>query len=192
MDRSDVLPSPERIAVFVDYHNVENSLRRAGARVDTLDLVEYLIGKRQLIECFFYIATHPKSEQCSEDDAKLRGLQMSGYLVRTKHGQRMVDGQLKCDFDVEIALDAYEFCRMSHPDTVVLVTGDGHFAPLAQRVRLQGTRVEVASMPDSISSDLRAWANGFVDLCELAADVDHMPLPEVTPEGAVKAEQSHA
>ncbi|MFN2154354.1 MAG: NYN domain-containing protein, partial [Anaerolineae bacterium] len=37
---------------------------------------------------------------------------------------------------------------------VVLVTGDGDFAPLVQRLRLRGVRVEVASTEDSASAAL--------------------------------------
>jgi len=179
---TDTMASAERVAIFIDYHNVENSLRRAGLRVDMTELVDYVLADRALLECFCYIGSHPQPEYWSESQARIRSLQLNGYLVTTKMGQVLPGGQLKCDFDVEIALDAAEYVRASRPDSVVLATGDGHFCPLARRLRRQGVRVEVASMAGSISNDLRASANGFIDLAQLAQEVEHLPLPELTPE----------
>lgn len=172
----------ERVAAFVDYHNTRHALRRVGRQIDLAALRTYLAEGRHLVEAFLYIATHPQPEQQAADRVSLHRLRQHGFLIRTKPGQLLPNGRLKCDFDLEMALDVQEFAARTRPDIVVLVTGDGDFTPLAQRLRLQGIRVEVASTPGSISAALRAMANGFVDLTRLGDVVDHLPLPDLDPD----------
>jgi len=172
----------ERAAIFVDYHNTRNALQRIGRQVDLVALRDYLSEGRHTIEAFLYIATHPLPEQQTEDQALLHRLQRHGFLIRSKSGQLLPNGRLKCDFDLDMALDVQEFVSRTRPDIVVLVTGDGDFTPLAQRLRLQGVRVEVASVQGSIAQALQAMANGFVDLTQIGAAVDPLPLPDAEPE----------
>ena len=167
----------ERVAAFVDYHNTLHALRRVGRQIDLPALRDYLAEGRHLVEAFLYIATHPEPDQQQTDRATLHRLRQHGFLIRTKVGQLLPNGRLKCDFDLEMALDVQEFVARTRPDIVVLVTGDGDFAPLVQRLRLQGVRVEVASTPGSVSASLRAMANDFVDLTRIGQEVDHLLLP---------------
>ena len=171
----------ERVAVFIDYHNTLHALRRMGRQIDLVALRDYLAQGRHVVEAFLYIATHPVPERQEADQATLHCLRQRGFLVRSRVGQLLPNGRLKCDFDLEMALDIQEFVARTRPDIVVLVTGDGDFTPLAQRLRLQGIRVEVASVPGSISTALRAMANGFVDLTRLGQEVDNLPIPEAEP-----------
>jgi uncharacterized LabA/DUF88 family protein len=171
----------ERIAVFVDYHNTLHALRHQGYQINLAALRDYLAEGRHLLEAFLYIATHPRPERQQADQATLHRLRQHGFLIRTKAGQLRPNGRLKCDFDLEMALDVQEFAARTRPDIVVLVSGDGDFVPLAQRLRLQGIRVEVASTPGSVSASLRAMANGFIDLTRLGEVVDNLPLPDPEP-----------
>ena len=65
---------------------------------------------------------------------------------------------------------------------VILVTGDGDFTPLVERLRYRGTRVEVASVPGSVARSLQAMANGFVDLTQISEPVHNLQLPRPEPE----------
>ncbi len=171
----------ERIAVFIDYHNTLHALRRVGQQIDLVALRDYLAEGRHIVETFLYIATHPRPERQEADQTTLHRLRQHGFLVRSRMGQLLPNGRLKCDFDLEMALDVQEFAARVRPDIVVLVSGDGDFTPLAQRLRLQGIRIEVASVPGSISAALQASANGFVDLTQLGQAVDNLPIPEAVP-----------
>lgn len=168
----------ERTVVFIDYHNTLNALRREGRQIDLAALRDYLAEGRHLVEAFLYIATHPQPERQGADQLVLQQLRQHGFLVRSKVGQLLSNGRLKCNFDLEMALDVQEFTARTRPDIVVLVTGDGDFAPLVQRLRLRGIRVEVASTLGSVSAALRAMANGFVDLIRVGQEVDHLPIAE--------------
>ena len=168
----------ERVAVFVDYHNTLNALRRVGRQIDLVALRDYLAEGRHMLEAFLYIATHPAPARQDEDQATLQRLRQRGFLIHSRAGQVLPNGRLKCDFDLQMALDVQDFVTRARPDIVVLVTGDGDFTPLAQRLRLRGIRVEVASVPGSISAALRAMANGFVDLTRIGQEVENLCLPE--------------
>ena len=171
----------ERVAAFVDYHNTLHALRRIGRQIDLVALRDYLAEGRHLVEVFLYIAIHPHPDRQAADQATLHRLRQHGFLVRTRTGQLLPNGRLKCDLDLEMALDVQDFVARARPDIVVLVTGDGDFTPLAQRLRNQGVRVEVASTPGSVSASLRAMANGFVDLTRFANEVEILPIPDPDP-----------
>lgn len=172
----------ERIALFIDYHNTRNTLRRSGLQIDLENLQNYLAEGRHLVESFVYMATHPLPDQQRLDQDMQLGLQQHGFLIRTKVGQLLPNGRLKCDFDLEMALDVQEFAVRVHPDIVVLVTGDGDFTPLAERLRYRGIRVEVASVPGSVAQALQVMANGFIDLTQIGEPVHNLQLPHPGPE----------
>jgi hypothetical protein len=49
----------EKAVIFIDYHNLEGSLRNEGYQVDLLNLRNYLSEGRKLIETFVYIGFNP-------------------------------------------------------------------------------------------------------------------------------------
>lgn len=66
-----------------------------------------------------------------------------------------------------MAMDAIELALEVKPDIVVLVTGDSDFAYLAEKLRRRGMRVEVASVEQSLGSELKSSANSIIDLIEV-------------------------
>ena len=105
----------ERTAVFIDYHNTQNALRRAGRQIDLVGLQDYLAEGRHLIETFLYIATHPQPEQQEVDQANQQRLRQLGFMIRSKQGQMLPNGRLKCNFDLDMALDVQEFVARPGP-----------------------------------------------------------------------------
>jgi uncharacterized LabA/DUF88 family protein len=178
----------ERLVIFVDWHNLEGALRNESVQTDILDLMDYLAERRWLLETFVYVGFNPANG--SEDENLHRFLKMNGFVVRTKPAKTRADGSLKCDFDIELAIDVIEYVSKVKPDIVLLVTGDGDFAPLATWLRERGMRVEIASTPISISQDLREAANGYIDLCE-AVDEIHR-VGEQTPDRRKEVTQNES
>ena len=96
-------------------------------------------------------------------------LRHHGMQVIAKRTKILPDGSRKCNMDIEFTLGALETLDMVHPpDTVMLVTGDGDFAPLCHRLRNKGFFVEVAGLNNCVASELKAAAQGFIDLSEWA------------------------
>jgi uncharacterized LabA/DUF88 family protein len=70
----------------------------------------------------------------------------------------------KCDFDVELTLEAMRAIELMRPDIVVLLCGDGDFVPLIMELRRRGIRAEVAAFLDNTSRELLLRCSGFIDL----------------------------
>ncbi len=168
----------ERLAIFIDYHNLEGSLRNEGYRVDILSLRDYLSEGRWLVETFVYAGFNPNNP--GDDENFHRFLKMNGFVVRTKPAKVRTNGSFKCDLDTEMILDIVDFVQQAKPGIVLILSGDGDFAPLARWLRLRGFRVEVASTPNSISQDLKEAANGYIDLCEAINEIQR--VGEETPD----------
>ncbi len=171
----------QTLAIFVDYHNLEGSLRNAGYRVDLPSLCDYLATGRRLTEAFVYVGFNPQNAH--EDERFHKFLKSNGFFVRTKQAKIRPDGSLKCDLDIELALDVVDYVQHSRPGIVLLVSGDGDFLQLVNWLRLRGVRVEVASTPGSLSQDLFDAANGYIDLCraieEMEAQKERLSRKEV-------------
>jgi uncharacterized LabA/DUF88 family protein len=152
----------EKAALFIDFHNLEGSLRNEGWQVDILALRDYLSEGRKLIETFVYIGFNPNNPE--EDKNYHSKLRTKGFVVRSKEAKEKPDGRLKCDLDIELTLDIVEYVTNVRPDIVIIITGDGDFVPLAYWLRMRGIRVEVGGIPSSMSKNLREAANGYIDL----------------------------
>ncbi|MDR2386759.1 MAG: NYN domain-containing protein [Deltaproteobacteria bacterium] len=165
-----------RLLVFVDEANVTKSAsKNFNKTFDWLKFREYLENygnsPRELIEMVVYVGIPPANNEWLERrEAKrhyIHWLKSQGFLVYEKSGQGRNGGWYKANVDVIMAIDAMDLSLRIKPDTVVLVTGDADFAHLALTIRREGIRVEVASVPQTLSTELRASANSFIDLTPL-------------------------
>ncbi len=160
---------PERVAIFLDFHNLFSAVRDIGGTLDVLRLRNYLCEGRQLVEAFLYIGTRPT--HIEGDQHFQRQLRLQNFIVRTKLARFRDDGSLKCDFDAEMAVDVMEFVRKARPNIVVLGSGDGDFSFVAQRLRLHGIRVEVAATRRTVAGELLEAAHGFIDLGAVHSEI---------------------
>lgn len=168
-----------RVMIFVDEANVSGAARLFGRRVDWMDLRSYLADEaegRQLVECVVYLGMPPMDVPSLEAVGQrkrrfLHYLQTQGFLVETVEGVprgNNPDGtpSYKSNVDVKLGLDALDLAVSTSPDIIVLVTGDGDFAFLANKLRRRGIRVEVAAVDQNLSGKLRAAANSVIQLTE--------------------------
>jgi len=87
-------------------------------------------------------------------------LRAIGFEVKLKPFIQRADGSAKGDWDVGITLDAIEFAAQS--DTVILVSGDGDFDLLAQKMRVQyKCRVEVYGVQKFTAASLIKVASEY-------------------------------
>ncbi|GEK74348.1 MULTISPECIES: LabA-like NYN domain-containing protein [Halomonas] len=88
-------------------------------------------------------------------------LRAIGFEVKLKPFIRRADGSAKGDWDVGITLDAID--HAVDADVVVLISGDGDFAPLVDRLRERfGIEVEVFGVPAYTADALIRAADRFV------------------------------
>lgn len=162
------------VGIFLDFHNLFPAVRNCGGTLDLILLRDYLGEGREIIETFVYAGTRP--DHIEADQAFHRHLRRQGFFVRTKLARLKDDGSLKCNFDVEMAVDIIDFVEKARPDIVVLGSGDRDFRVVAERLRLQSIRVEVAATRETISGDLLDVTHGFIDLGTAVAEICQQPL----------------
>jgi uncharacterized LabA/DUF88 family protein len=145
---------------------------------------------RQLVEMAIYVGLPPATpEWMDKREAKrhyIHWLRSQGFLVYEKNGQPRANGWYKANVDVIMAIDAMDLSLRIKPDTVTLVTGDADFAHLALTIRREGIKVEVASVPQTLSSELRTSASSVIDLTELFLSFEPFEVPEAESQGATE------
>lgn len=152
----------QRVGVFIDVPNLYHSAKNIyHAKVNFKEVLKTAIAGRLLIRALAYsIRTEGGEEQAFVD-----ALTKSGIEVKLKDLQIFPGGMKKGDWDVGIAVDAIALSNKL--DTVVLVTGDGDFVPLAQYLKtVSGCQVEVIGFGRSTSGLLKEAADDFTDLGE--------------------------
>ena len=179
-----------RILVFVDEANVTRAASKNFKRnFDWLKFRDYLengVGSdRQLVEMVIYVGLPPATPEWMEKrEAKrhyIHWLRSQGFLVYEKSGQPRANGWYKANVDVIMAIDAIDLSLRIKPDTVTLVTGDADFAHLALTIRREGIKVEVASVPQTLSSELKTSASSLIDLSDLFLSFEPFEYNETDP-----------
>ena len=139
----------ETVALFVDVQNVYYTCRQVhGRNFDYNAFWAHVTEGRALQGAFAYATDRGDAKQMQFQNI----LHAIGFTVKLRPVLKRADGTTKADWDVGIALDVYE--AAADCDTVVLVTGDGDFDVLLERIRRRfGTRSEVYGV-EALTSNL--------------------------------------
>jgi uncharacterized LabA/DUF88 family protein len=152
----------ERVAIFVDVQNIYYTTRQCFSRHFDYGAfwAEATHGRRVVHAIAFAI---------ERDDEKQRQFQnilrAIGFEVKLKPFIRRSDGSAKGDWDVGITLDVMEYA--SQVDVVTLVSGDGDFDMLVNKVRERlDVSVEVYGVAQLTAASLRRAATKFFPITE--------------------------
>ncbi|RTZ16787.1 NYN domain-containing protein [Vibrio aquaticus] len=152
----------ERVAIFVDVQNIYYTTRdKYRSNFDYNQFWYIATEGKQVIEANAYaIASHdPKQRQFHHI---LRGI---GFNVKLKPYIQRMDGSAKGDWDVGIALDVFE--AASQVDRVILLSGDGDFEVLVQRIQQRfNTQVDVYGVPGLSAQSLIDASDRFIPIDE--------------------------
>jgi len=148
---------PEKVCIFVDVQNVYYTCRQAyRANFDYNKFWARATAKREVVSAIAY-ATVPEDEKQKQFQNILRAI---GFTVLLKPMLKRADGSTKADWDVGIALDVYEAAPGC--DKIVLVSGDGDFAVLLERIKQRfNRRSEVYGVPKLTAAALISAASQF-------------------------------
>lgn len=148
----------ERVALFVDVQNVYYTTREAfGRHFDYHAFWARFAAGREVVVANAYAVERGDPRQ-RQFQAILRTI---GFDVKLKPFIQRRDGSAKGDWDVGIALDAME--AGPHVDHLVLVSGDGDFDLLVDRLRQRfGIRVTVVGVERLTADSLVRAASDFV------------------------------
>ena len=148
----------ERVALFVDVQNVYYTTREAfGRHFDYHAFWARFAAGREVVVANAYAVERGDPRQ-RQFQAILRTI---GFDVKLKPFIQRRDGSAKGDWDVGIALDAME--AGPRVDHLVLVSGDGDFDLLVDRLRQRfGIRVTVVGVARLTADSLVRAASDFV------------------------------
>ena len=151
----------QRVGVFVDVQNMFYSAKALHhSRIDYSKLLLEIVADRHLIRAIAYVVQKSEVDQ----SAFIEALTRLGYEIKTKELRMRPDGTAKGDWDMGIAIDSIAISPKL--DTVVLVSGDGDFAPLVHMLKARGCRVEVVSFRKSTAMDLVDAATVYTSIEE--------------------------
>lgn len=157
----------QRVGVFIDaqnlYHSAKNLYHK---KVNFEAILKEAVADRILIRSIAYVI----SSESGEEKNFFEALEKIGIETKTKDLQIFPGGAKKADWDVGIAIDAITMAPKL--DSIVLASGDGDFAPLAEYLKIkEGCQVEVISFGKSSSGLLMEACDEFIDL-----DLDPTPF----------------
>ena len=150
----------ETVSILVDVQNVYYTTKQAyGRNFDYNKFWARATKNRKVVKAVAY-AIDSNNEKQRQFQNILRAI---GFEVKLKPYIQRSDGSAKGDWDVGIALDAMEYAELS--DTIVLVSGDGDFDLLADRIRTKkDASVVVYGVEMLTAASLINAANQFIPI----------------------------
>lgn len=148
---------PKQIALFVDVQNIYYTTRQAYKRQFNYKKLWHDISEQGDIYRAYAYAIHRNDEKQRKFQNALHQI---GFTVKLKPYIQRSDGSAKGDWDVGITIDVLEAAR--EIDTIVLLSGDGDFDMLLDKVRQDyGVNTIVYGVPSLTSDSLIAASNYF-------------------------------
>ncbi|OPX22997.1 MAG: RtsE [Planctomycetales bacterium 4484_113] len=149
----------QRIAIFIDVQNMFYSAKSIFKKKLNFDLLVHTIARgRRLVRAVAYIVQSPEVDQTKF----IEFLDSIGVEVKIKALKVRPDGTSKGDWDMGIAIDTINLA--SKVDVIALVSGDGDFTVLVQKLQALGVKVEVYAFPSSTAEELRKIADYYYPL----------------------------
>ena len=152
----------QRVGVFIDTQNLYHSAKNLyHSNVNFGQVLKDVVGGRALIRAIAYLIT----TEGGEEKGFFEALEKVGIETKSKPLQIFGSGAKKADWDVGLAIDAVKLAPKL--DAVIIVSGDGDFAPLVEYLKThEGCQVEVAAFGKSTSNKLLEVCDDFLDLDE--------------------------
>ena len=176
----------ETVQVFIDQSNLYKAIEKAypGHRLDYKKLAMKLVAERKLLRINIYISTlnsewDPEPSRAQQEFiSALRHLPFVTVKTRPLRYKRITkyDNKTGTDIflrmkrdrekgiDILLATDMLSQAYVSGYESMILVSGDGDYAPVLEEIKAMGKRVENAFLEESRSNALRSVSDIFIDL----------------------------
>jgi uncharacterized LabA/DUF88 family protein len=153
-----------RVAVFVDVPNIVYAAERIGVDIDWNKVLNFITHDRQLVRATAYAPVSDDPSHRVELQKFVHPFYSLPYRILTKPLKRFGNGEIKANFDVELAIDVVTMA--DRLDIVTLVSGDGDFRRMVEMVQSKGVRVEVMAFSSSTAGELRAVCDDYIDFSQ--------------------------
>lgn len=145
----------KKIAIFVDVQNIYYTTRQAyGRQFNYRKLWKKITAEGNIVAATAYAIQTSDDSQIQFQDA----LRHIGFNVKLKPFIQRRDGSAKGDWDVGITIDIME--AANSVDTIVLLSGDGDFDLLLQKISEKVT-TEVYGVPELTARSLMDSASKY-------------------------------
>ncbi|MFV0596539.1 NYN domain-containing protein [Shewanella sp.] len=150
----------KKIALFVDVQNIYYTCREAYQRqFNYRKLWQELSAQGEIVSAIAYAIHRGDDGQLKFQDA----LRHIGFELKLKPFIQRSDGSAKGDWDVGITIDVLEIA--SEVDTVILLSGDGDFAILLEKIRQKfDVDAEIYGVPSLTAKSLMDAATQFTPI----------------------------
>ena len=165
----------KRVCVYIDGANFYGGLtfinkRFSDTRFDFKRYIDYLISKDKLVKVYYYNALIKKKineriwAKQIEFFNRLRKIPRFKVSLCTRKSRLNILGEeyhtIKGD-DIFLALDMIEDCYNNRFDKVILISGDGDFAELLNRIKKKQKEIEICYFEKCISQILLKKADNL-------------------------------
>ena len=140
----------KKIALFADVQNIYYTTRDAyGRQFNYRELWRRVAAQGIIASATAYAIQRHDDKQIKFQDV----LKHLGFEVKLKPYIQRSDGSAKGDWDVGITIDVMEAAQ--HVDTVILLSGDGDFNMLLDKITTKyGIKAEVYGVPSLTANSL--------------------------------------
>jgi len=155
----------KKIAIFADVQNIYYTTRQAyGKQFNYRKLWQQIAQQGEIVSAFAYAIDRGDNQQQKFQDV----LKHLGFEVKLKPYIQRSDGSAKGDWDVGITIDIMEIA--AQVDRVILLSGDGDFAILLDKVKNKyGVKTEAYGVP-------QLTAKALIDACSVFNPIDDQLL----------------
>ena len=186
-----------RASIFIDFSNFHYYLKKNGWKIDWEKFKAFLCNLYSVSAIYYYEGTLSKGaysdifqENTLADflfmkqakERYLKFLRNNGFIVRKKLINRVFDSKEgkykhKCNFDVELTIDAID--TVDSYDVFVLCSGDGDFQKLAKYIKGKHKKVIVIAGKKRLSNDLKKASNQVIFLKDIKCKICKIESPAV-------------
>ncbi|MFQ6049588.1 MAG: NYN domain-containing protein [Candidatus Paceibacterales bacterium] len=163
-------PKKEKVKIIIDGENLYWCLRNdlGGLKITNYKEFARRLASGQKFKAIYYTSVDQTNP--GKSSRFLKSLAEQGYEVRTKP-LVFVGGKPKSEIDTLMAVGICHCAIDDDVDTVVIGSGDGHFADAAEYVKEEGKKVRVVSTESSLSEELRKASDEWIDLVTIIRDI---------------------
>lgn len=150
----------EKVAIFVDVQNIYYTVKDAlKAQFDYNSFWARVADSNTEIVAAYAYAIDRNDQKQIQFQNILRGI---GFKVKLKPYISRSDGSSKGDWDVGITIDMLE--KSPEVDRLILLSGDGDFDILAEKLVSHGKKVEVYGVPELTAGSLIKSVTKFIPI----------------------------
>lgn len=141
----------ERIIIFIDNSNIFKGFQKYSVQADYEKLKNVIAKTRKLEAIYLYEGVVYPISQAKANWYKELG-NRSGYIIKATFDKIVSKGAIEKKVDINMAIDIVSLGYENAYDTAVLISGDGDFVPVVQKVQQMDKTVEIWAFKYSLAN----------------------------------------